>query len=95
MWTQHCEVDIESCTVAAIGQADDVLLVSNSIYQLQLLCHLTETYCRSQELTVIHKVLILLCLSFIYRTEQNSLRNYSRADTPDTNHSGGNFFFSI
>ena len=42
----QCGVDIESCIVAAIGQADDVLLVSNDIYELQLLCHLTENYCR-------------------------------------------------
>ena len=41
-----CGVDMESCVVAAIGQADDVLLVSNDIFELQLLCHLTETYCK-------------------------------------------------
>ena len=39
-------VNLGSCTVAAIGQADDVLLASNDIYELQLLCHLAEVYCK-------------------------------------------------
>ena len=38
-------VDLDSCTVAAVGQADDVLLASNDVYELQLLCRLTQTYC--------------------------------------------------
>ena len=41
-----CGVDLESCTVTAVGQADDVLLVANDVYELQLLCRLTESYCK-------------------------------------------------
>ena len=38
-------VDIGSSVISAIGQADDVLLVSHSLYSLQLLVSLTENYC--------------------------------------------------
>ena len=38
-------VDIGSQVVAAIGQADDVMLVTPSLYNLQLLLTLTEQYC--------------------------------------------------
>ena len=38
-------VDIVSSVVSAVGQADDVILVSNDIYSLQLLVKLTENYC--------------------------------------------------
>ena len=38
-------VDLGSCTVSAVGQADDVLLCSNSIDSLRLLATLTEKYC--------------------------------------------------
>ena len=33
------------CVVAAVGQADDVMLASNSIDSMRLLVRLTETYC--------------------------------------------------
>ena len=39
-------VNMGSSTISAIGQADDVLLVANDIYSLQLLIGLTEDYCR-------------------------------------------------
>ena len=38
-------MDIDSCVVSAVGQADDVMLVANDLYDLQLLVKLTENYC--------------------------------------------------
>ena len=38
-------VNIGSGVISAIGQADDVLLVSESLHSLQLLVYLTEQYC--------------------------------------------------
>lgn len=38
-------VDIASGVISAVGQADDVMLVSNNIDNLRLLVRLTETYC--------------------------------------------------
>ena len=38
-------VDIGSGVISAVGQADDVLLMSNDLYSLQLLVRLTEEYC--------------------------------------------------
>ena len=38
-------VDIESCVVSAIGQADDVILAASSLDSLSLLSRLTEQYC--------------------------------------------------
>ena len=40
-------VDIDSCVISGIGQADDVMLVANDIYDLQLLVRLTENYWRN------------------------------------------------
>ena len=40
-------VDIDSCVISGIGQADDVMLVTNDIYDLQLLVRLTENYCKN------------------------------------------------
>ena len=39
-------VNIGSGTISAIGQADDVILMSTSLYSLQLLVKLTEEYCQ-------------------------------------------------
>ena len=38
-------VDIESQVISGVGQADDVMLASSSLYNLQLLVALTEQYC--------------------------------------------------
>ena len=38
-------VDIGSQVISAIGQADDVILISSSIHSLQMLVSLTEQYC--------------------------------------------------
>ena len=37
---------IGSSVISAIGQADDVILISNDIHSLQLLVNLTEEYCQ-------------------------------------------------
>ena len=39
-------VDIGSSVVSAVGQADDVMLVSSSLEKIQLLITLTEDYCK-------------------------------------------------
>ena len=39
-------VDLQSCVISAVGQADDVILMANDIYNLQLLAKLTESYCK-------------------------------------------------
>ena len=39
--------------VSAIGQADDVLLVSNDIDKLHLLATLTEIYCRKYRVKLV------------------------------------------
>ena len=38
--------DIGSSIISAVGQADDVVLLSNDVYNLQLLVTLTEEYCK-------------------------------------------------
>ena len=38
-------VNIGSGVISAVGQADDVMLLSNDIYSLKLLVKLTEEYC--------------------------------------------------
>jgi len=38
-------VDIGSSVISAVGQADDVILVSNDLHALKLLLKLTENYC--------------------------------------------------
>ena len=46
-------VDLGSCTVSAIGQADDVLLCSNNIDSLRLLATLTENYCNKYNVKLV------------------------------------------
>ena len=38
-------VNIESSVISAVGQADDVILLVNDLYDLRLLVKLTENYC--------------------------------------------------
>ena len=40
-------VDVGSGIISAVGQADDVVLMSNDIYKLQLLIKLNEEYCQN------------------------------------------------
>ena len=35
----------ESLAISAVGQADDTVLMSNTLERLQLLCHLLKEYC--------------------------------------------------
>ena len=56
-------VDIGSCVISAIGQADDVLLVSHSLYSLQLLVTLTEQYCAKFRVLLEPTKTKLLCYS--------------------------------
>ena len=46
-------VDISSCTISAIGQADDVILASNDIRNLSLLAKMIENNCRQHRITLV------------------------------------------
>ena len=46
-------MDIRSCVVSAIGQADDVILPANDIRNLSLLARLTEHYCSQHRVTLV------------------------------------------
>ena len=46
-------VELEDVLVAAIGQADDVVLVANSPIKLACLLHLTILYCQRQHVTLV------------------------------------------
>ena len=46
-------VDIDSSIVAAIGQADDVILAANDLYNLKLLSRLTQTYCMNYRVKLV------------------------------------------
>ena len=69
-------VNMESCTVAAVGQADDVLLASNDIYELRLLCHLAEVYCKKHNVALEPKKTKLVPFS---RREQSLLVKHAEA----------------
>ena len=56
-------VEIGSGVVSAIGQADDVLLVSGSLHSLQLLVYLTEEYCSKFRVQLEPSKTKLLCYS--------------------------------
>ena len=44
-------VDVGSAVISAVGQADDVMLLSNDIYCLRLLVQLTVDYCNKYRAT--------------------------------------------
>ena len=46
-------VDLGSCVISAIGQADDVILCSNNIDCLSLLVSLTESYCNKYNVKLV------------------------------------------
>ena len=56
-------VDIGSGIVSAVGQADDVILMSNDIYDLHLLVKMTEQYCRKYRVQLEPKKTKLLAYS--------------------------------
>ena len=53
-------VDIKSSTVSAIGQADDVILVSDDIFNLKLLVRLTLDYCANYRVKLVPSKIKLL-----------------------------------
>ena len=66
---------MNSVTISAIGQADDVLLVSNDINNLFLLSWLTEQYCSKYRVTLVPSKTKLIA----FHTEQQSeLCDYAR-----------------
>ena len=62
-------VDLGSCTVSAVGQADDVILVANDIDSLSLLVRLTEHYCAKYRVTLVPSKTKLLA----YHTDSQEL----------------------
>ena len=46
-------VDLGSCVISAIGQADDVFLASNNLDSLALLITLTENYCKKYRVALV------------------------------------------
>ena len=46
-------IDLKSCVISAIGQADDVVHVANSIDDLNLLVKITEDYCKKYRVTLV------------------------------------------
>ena len=68
-------VDISSCTISAIGQADDVILASNDIRNLSLLAKMIENYCRQHRITLVASKTKLLP---IYLKKHTSEVEYAR-----------------
>ena len=56
-------IDIGSSVISAVGQADDVMLLSNDLYSLQLLVKLTEEYCKKYRVKLEAKKTKLLVYS--------------------------------
>jgi hypothetical protein len=74
-------VDMGSCTVGAIGQADDVLLTANDIDRLALLVKLTEHYCAKYRVTLVPSKTKLLA----FHTEsQRQLAIHAKSLNPIT-----------
>ena len=74
-------VDIDSSTVSAVGQADDVILVANSVHNLMLLARLTESYCASYRVTLVSSKTKLLPL---YLPKHEHLVKYAKLINPVT-----------
>ena len=72
-------VDIKSCVVSGIGQADDVILPSNDIRNLSLLAHLTEHYCDHHRVTLVPSKTKLLP---IYSKKQEDSIEYAKVINP-------------
>ena len=72
-------VDMNSCTVAATGQADDVVLTANDIDSLALLVRLTEKYCSKYRVTLVPSKTKLLAF---HRDNQKELVYHARAVNP-------------
>ena len=74
-------VDIDSSIVSAVGQADDVILVANSVHNLMLLAKLTESYCASYRVTLVSSKTKLLPL---YLPKHEYLVDYAKLTNPVT-----------
>ena len=62
-------VDIGSDVISGIGQADDVMLMSNDIYSLYLLVKMTDKYCQQYRVQLEPKKTKLLAYSHNKKTE--------------------------
>ena len=56
-------VDCRAAIVSCVGQADDTILVSDDIYKLAALVHLTEEYCAAYHVTLVPEKTKLLAFS--------------------------------
>ena len=76
-------------TVASVGQADDVVLMSSSIHNLRNLVQLTENYCDTFKVTLVPEKTKLLAFG-----RQTSLKLYYDKLTSDININNNNIQFS-
>ena len=74
-------VDIDSSTVSAVGQADDVILVANSVFNLMLLAKLTESYCAAYRVALVSSKTKLLPQ---YLPKHEYLVKYAKLTNPVT-----------
>ena len=72
-------VDIGSNIISSVGQADDVLLISNDIYSLQNLVHLTTSYCKKYNVQLCADKTKLLVIT---SKGNKALAEYSEAVNP-------------
>ena len=72
-------VDIGSSVISAVGAADDVILVSNSIHSLYYLAKLTEDYCRMYRVKLVPSKTKLLP---VYKNKMRPLVDYARITNP-------------
>ena len=76
-------VTIGNITISAIGQADDVVLTSNSIYSLHNLLHITISYCAKYKVDLVPdktKLQMFLPRSFAPFSEYFSARSFLTID---------------
>ena len=74
-------VDIKSSVISAVGCADDVILASNSIDDLQMLARLTEYYCSKYRVKLVPSKTKLLP---VFKEEHQLLVDYAKLINPVT-----------
>ena len=74
-------VNIDSSTVSAVGQADDVILAANTVDNLMLLGKLTESYCNSYRVKLVNSKTKLLPM---YLPRHEYLVRYAKIVNPVT-----------
>ena len=70
-------VDIGSSVISAVGQADDVILLTNDLYDLKLLLRLTENYCDKFRVKLEPgktKLLTFIVYNFFFNISQSILK---------------------